>query len=222
MPRKKKGSSRGSVSVDFEGVTSFVLLPEGDFPLRVVSIEQKESNSSDHDYLKWEFEAFNTGEDRLNGSKVFHNTSLSPKALWNLRGLLEAMEEEVPDGPMDLVFDELIDCEILATIKHEEYDGKDYARIEQYAIYEESGEGVGEVAKVMEETDDEDPPKKSKKKSKKPPKLATDEVKDMDVEELEDVVNTYELDVDLDDYKGAKKKVNAVLEALEEENFLTD
>lgn len=80
------------------------------------------------------------------------------------------------------------------------------------------------VKELREESGKGRKKKKSKKgkKGKKPPKISAEELGDMDVDELEDVVNTYELDVDLDDYKTAKKKINAVKEALDEADFLED
>ena len=49
-----------------------------------------------------------------------------------------------------------------------------------------------------------------------------DEIRDMDEDELEELVESQDLDVDLSDYKSLKKKVKAVLEAIEEEELETD
>lgn len=222
MPReKKKKKSAGGVSVDFEGVGSRVLLPEGEYPARVKQLEIKTSESSGEDYIAWEFETFDCEDEKLNGVPLYFSTSLQPKALWNLRGLLEAMGVDVPDGPMDLDFDELVDEEVLAIVKHEEWDGKTRAKMKDYSPLSERVSG--EKVKVTEEDDDEDEDEpKTKKKGKKLAKVDPSELDEMDVEELEDLVNTYELDVDLDDYKTAKKKINAVKEALEAAGHLED
>lgn len=80
-----------------------------------------------------------------------------------------------------------------------------------------------------DEEDEDDEPKSKKGKGKKPaPKkkkkktYSTDDIEDMDEEELEEVIEEAGLDVDLDDYKKLSKKVAAVLEALEEEDLLED
>jgi len=81
-----------------------------------------------------------------------------------------------------------------------------------------------------DEDDDDDEPKSKKgkgksggKKSKKKT-YSMDEVEDMDEDELEELLEEAGLDdeVDLDDYKNLKKKVVAVLEALEEADLLED
>lgn len=77
-----------------------------------------------------------------------------------------------------------------------------------------------------EDDDDDDEPKgkKSKGKSskKKAKKIAADDVDDMDEDELQDLIDTHDLDVDLDDYSKLKKKVAAVKEALEDADLLED
>lgn len=79
-----------------------------------------------------------------------------------------------------------------------------------------------------DDEDEDDEPKKGKKskggKKSKKKTYSTDEVEDMDEEELEELLEEAGLDdeVDLDDYKNLKKKVAAVLEALEEADLLED
>jgi hypothetical protein len=81
-----------------------------------------------------------------------------------------------------------------------------------------------------DDEDDEDDEPKSKKGKGKPAKKSkkktwsTDDVEDMDEDELEELLEEAGLDdeVDLDDYKNLKKKVAAVLEALEEADLLED
>lgn len=63
----------------------------------------------------------------------------------------------------------------------------------------------------------------SKKKSgKKSATWSSDDVMEMSEEELEEVVETAELDVDLDDHKTLRKKKNAVIDALQEAGVLDD
>jgi uncharacterized protein DUF669 len=67
--------------------------------------------------------------------------------------------------------------------------------------------------------DDEKP---AKGKAGIEPKLSSDEVQGMDEDELEGVVEKYELDVDLDDFKTLRKKASAVIDALEDGDFIED
>lgn len=63
-----------------------------------------------------------------------------------------------------------------------------------------------------DEEEDEKPAKKGKGTKPKPP--SRQELEDMDADELEDVVQQFDLDVDLDDYRTLRKKIAAVIEAL--------
>lgn len=53
-------------------------------------------------------------------------------------------------------------------------------------------------------------------------KLKRSEVEDMDGDALEDVIKEHKLDVDLDDFSTLRKKVAAVIKALEAEDLLED
>lgn len=53
-------------------------------------------------------------------------------------------------------------------------------------------------------------------------KVSADTVRDMDEDDLEELVKEHELDVDLDDFKTLKKKVNAVIDALEKADKLDE
>lgn len=63
---------------------------------------------------------------------------------------------------------------------------------------------------------------KKKDKGKKAKKIAESDVKDMDEDELEKLVDKHDLDVDLDDFPKLKKKIAAVIEALEDKDLLED
>lgn len=76
--------------------------------------------------------------------------------------------------------------------------------------------------------DDEDDAKSSKSKSKAkgkgkaPAKLTADEVQGMDEDELEGVIEKYELEVELDDFKTLRKKAAAVIDALEDADMIEE
>lgn len=57
-------------------------IPEGEYDAVIGNIEYRQSQSSEFGYLNWEFQ-IDDGEYR--GRKLFMMTSLSPKALWNLK-----------------------------------------------------------------------------------------------------------------------------------------
>lgn len=142
MAKGKKGKKGKTISVNMEGVKSFKALPEGEYAVRVSDVQVETSENSGKQYLAWELEV---SEGTHEGSKLFHNTSLQPQSLFNLRNLLEAAGMEVPDGAMDLDLNELMNLEFGVTVEHENYQGKDKARIvDVFSLDEESDEGEDE------------------------------------------------------------------------------
>lgn len=75
---------------------------------------------------------------------------------------------------------------------------------------------------AKDEEEDEPKGKKAAGKGKKLPKLTTDEVQGMDEDELAEVIEKYDLDTDLDDYKTLRKKAAAVIDALEDGEHIED
>jgi hypothetical protein len=210
---KKKGNK---ITVDMSDVEARFLAPEDDYRVKAVGATREEGN--EHDYIAWEFE-IQKGEHK--GKKLRDNTSLSPAALFRLRGLLEAGKMEVPDSEMDIDLDTICDEleEFMVTVFHDEYEpGKTSAKISDYfPVGGEKGE-------------DDDDDKKTTKKKKKPAKDEDDDdkkggdddelpdedaVNDMDEDELTELVDEHDLDVDLDDHKKLSAKRNAVWEAIE-------
>lgn len=207
MVRRARGSSRSSsvITVDFKGVEGRrQVVPEGDYVLRVDTVTKEPGNAADQ--LVWVFEV---DEGDHKGAKVYHRTSLAPQALWNLRGVLEAMEVEVPDGPLDIDLTELPDSLVGGQIAHEEYQGRPQARIVDFFTLEDNP--------PAEEKKEEKGSTGSRRggKGEKLEKIKADEVSDMDEDELIEVVKKYKLDVDLDEQKTLRKKVNLVMDALE-------
>ena len=233
----KKKSKKAGLKVDFTGVEARTLLDEGEYLVTVAEIEQKESESG-NDYLSWTFEVTEEGYS----GKLYHNTSLQPQSLWSLRNLLETLQVEVPDGPMEIDFDELVGLEVIAVVEHEKYEGKMRARITDFLKAVDAEEEDAEEDDDEEEEEEAPPPKKGKKGKKAPgpeedeeedvevegdeeeelEKLTEEQVGDMDEEELADLVKTYGLEVNLKKLKTTRKKIGAVIDALEEAGYLEE
>jgi hypothetical protein len=163
-PNRKKSNV---ITVNFKGVEGRgVLLPEGEYPAEVTDCSQEDGANAP--YLKWEF-TITAGE--FKGRKAWTNTSLAPQALWNLRGLLEAMGVEIPDSEYDIDLSEAIGSNLNIVIGHEEYEGRDRARVNDYAPYN-----------VGDEDEEEDEKPKSKKSAAKKSK-AVEEDEDDEEEE---------------------------------------
>jgi hypothetical protein len=164
---------KNTISVDFSNVESSGVPDEGDYVLEVDEVEQKTSDNSGNDYLSI---TFKITEGKFKGKKVWHNCSLQPQALFNLRGLLEALGFDVSTGKFEFDPADMVGESCGASLAHETYNGKVKARpVEFFSSddVEESAEEEKPVAKAAAkpapkveepETPAETPAPKAKKK----------------------------------------------------------
>lgn len=174
------------MKVDMTGVESYSRCPEGQFPAKLVKLEECTIQGSGDDGLKAKFEV--TGGSGK-GSNVFETFSLAEKALWKLKMMLEAMGMKAV-GKMTLDLDKLEGKSVGIEVVHDEYNGRKQAKIAQYLKLSELEDT--EADEDDEDDDDEDeeeepvkkPAKKAPvKKSKKQPEPEDD---DEDEDEDED------------------------------------
>lgn len=209
MALKKKGSKRRVVTIDFEGVESGgKIVPDGTYNAVINSIEQKESsNDNDMWVVKWKLLS---GKGK--GGLVWDNLSLTPQALWRVKGLLEALEIEVPDSSMDIDLAELEGQECSIQVTNETYEGKDRPRVTGYGSAGE-GEEDDDADKDEDEDDDDEDEKVGKKPAaskKKASKKKKDEEEEDDGDEDDDAdKDEDEDDEDEDEKPVSKKKTSA-------------
>ena len=125
---------------DVEG--SFEALPEGAYPVIIEKVERRESKSSEHDYLNWEL---TVSEGEHKERKLWMITSLSPRALWKLKDVLDALGYDT-EGELDFEFDDqaveqsqgplLLSPQLagepaIAVVKNELYNEKERNRVEE-------------------------------------------------------------------------------------------
>lgn len=134
--KRNAAKSKKALSVDFSDTEASGVVEEGDYLIELDEVEQKTSESSGADYLSLEFKIV---EGDFKGKKLWHNCSLQPQALFNLRGVLEALGFEVPTGVMELDPADLIGSTCGASVTHEVYEGKTKARIAEFFSAEELG-----------------------------------------------------------------------------------
>lgn len=203
-----KDKSTKKTMIDFTGVEARKMIPEGDHELKVV--EATLEDGEEHPYIAWVMEV---QKGPAKGGKLYDNTSLSPKALWRLRTLLEAMGIDVPEGKMAVDLKEWVDegGTFIGTVEHERYEGKNKPRLVDVfpadATEEDTGDG-----------EEETKPAGGKSSKKEEPEAEDEEEPDfdeMDEDELEEFVDDKDLDVDLDEHKKLSKKRAAVKEAWE-------
>jgi hypothetical protein len=106
------------INIDFTNVEDGFSLPsEGEKICKVKAITLEEGTKAK--YLKWQL-IIGTGPDK--GSSIFHNTTLSPAGLFNLRNTLTALGVAVPKSIMQINTDAYIGKIIGVTVSHREYE----------------------------------------------------------------------------------------------------
>lgn len=118
------------IHINFSDVPDREALPAGVYPAVVSSCEDTVSNSSEFNYLKWEFAL---GGDKFSGRKLWMNTSMSPKALWKLRDTLIGLgvtkaQLASPDFELDLLQFVNMPCEIV--VSQDMYEGQITNRVD--------------------------------------------------------------------------------------------
>lgn len=131
---RRPAAKKNGYTVDLSGVEGRINFTEGDHLLEVEEVTVEGGPKGD--YFNWKFKA--AEDDESEGAIVYNNTSLSEASLWNLRTLLEALGVEIPDGPMDLDFDELVGLQVMGSIELETYEGKKRPRLVDFWEAEEA------------------------------------------------------------------------------------
>lgn len=203
MARKSQTTNKKkttSVKVDFTGVETRVLLPEGIYNAKVAEVELEPNDGKP--YLKWTFRTIDD-DPKLNDKPLYNNTSLQPQSLWVLGSLLETLGVERPDGAMDLDLEELVGLEIGLVVEHEEYQGKQRAKVVDFTPATDGGDDDGDVTVDDDEGDD----------TGNSETYTEEQVLEMDADELDELVESLGLKV-----KKSKKLATyaaAVVTALE-------
>lgn len=83
------------IKIDFSGVDKEIRkggkssrIPEGDYLGKVTSGELRKTKDGSGRYYNWRVQVF--APAKYKGKTLYHNTSLKPDALWNLRNLIFA------------------------------------------------------------------------------------------------------------------------------------
>jgi hypothetical protein len=95
-------------------------VPEGDYLLKIMEGSWEEGEKAD--YIRWRFQ-ITTGKHK--GGTLYANTSLSKKALWNLRNLIFAAKGRNVAGKAVNFDPESLHGDIVgAAVEDNEWDGK--------------------------------------------------------------------------------------------------
>lgn len=146
----------GRTTINFAEVEGgFEAVPEGVYEVTIEKVDVRQSKSSEYDYLNWEFKITGPDDDYA-GQHLWMITSLSPRALFRLKDVFEALD--VLEDEMTLDWDDDVDitpsngpillepdvvgmaCQV--RVKNEMYDNKERNRVED-VIPEGSSNGSG-------------------------------------------------------------------------------
>lgn len=216
MPRKTKGKKKGGrvISVDFKGAGKGGRrkVPDGDYLCIVSEIEEEVGQTSGQPYLNWTFEV--KEPERYAGAKLWHNTSLQPQTLFNLRNVLEAMGVEVPDSIVNLNLDDYMGLELGIGVENELYQGEKKPRpIEFFTTEEYFSEDVEEDEEDEDEDDEEEEDEEEEDEEEDEDEI---EYEDMSLDELVNLCEERDIDIPK---KPKKKKLIALLEEYDEEEL---
>jgi transcription antitermination factor NusG len=157
MPKpRSKGLKVNLSGVEYKGGGGPV--PDGRYVVKVDSASVEEGEKGP--YVAWQFKIVGP---TCEGRRLYDNTSFSVNALWRLRGLLEAMEEEIPDEEFDFDPKDYYGKEFGVEIVNETYEGKQKPRVAEYCLAADVGESEG--------GGDEEPAPRSKSKIKEGSKV---------------------------------------------------
>ena len=165
------------VKLDMTGVESYTRCPEGEWLAKLSSIEEGTVQGSGDDCLKARFEVI---KGSAAGCAVFETFSLTEKALWKLKGFLEAIGMKA-NGKLSLDLDKLEGKVCIIDVIHDEYNGQKRAKIAAYLKPEDDEEDEEE-----DEDEEEEAPRKPAKKAPAKPVKKSAPVEDDDDDEDED------------------------------------
>lgn len=155
------------MKLDFSGVEAFVKCAEGQHVVKLVEIEETESQAG-NDMLNATFKVV---KGQSKGATLYDNFVLTEKALWKLQSFLVAVGMKA-DGKVMLDLDKLIGKTCIVEVEHEEYEGKTRARIQEFIKLASKAEEPDEDDEDIEDDDEEEeapaPKKKPKSSGKKP------------------------------------------------------
>lgn len=154
MAKPKPGKTKPKkkvLAVDMTGVEAGgKSIPDGNYEAEIVEVtEEESSNGNEQLKVVWQIT-----DGKMKGTKIFDWVSLTPQSLWRLRGLLETIGQDVPDGMMNIDLDDLVGSSAQLEVTNDEYNGKKRPKVTGYGPIEAESEEA-ESEESEDETEDE-------------------------------------------------------------------
>lgn len=119
------------VKVDFSGVgeaKAFDTIVPGIYNVRVESIDILKAEGKEFPYLKW---TLVITSPQCKGLHLYHNTSLAPHALFNLRDTLTALGMQIPKSAVTIDIDKFIGLGFTVETNMRPYNGEDKPNVKK-------------------------------------------------------------------------------------------
>jgi hypothetical protein len=223
---RRSAKSKTRRSVDFSQEVKY-FEADSEYEVEVKSAAWEDGN--EHPYIAIVFKGT---DDENEDSELYHNASVSPKALSRTRIVLEALGIDCPVGEaIDIDTEELVGARCMVHTYLDKYKGNDgetksSVKADDFWPVDDKKGGKKKAGK---KDADEDEPKGKKSRGKKEPeveKIARDDVEGLSRKKLIALIEEHDLDdVDPDSRKLKKDDealAAAVIEALEEKDLLED
>lgn len=181
---------------EYSGSRRSAHLPEDENPFTFIvqKGDMKVGEESRKKYIEWQLVVAG-GE--FKGKRVYHVTSLQEKALFNLRGMMEAAGVAVKDARASAIIKTMTGKRFKANVMDDEYDGKTKSVLDDYVIESDDED--------EDEDEEEEAPRRSRRSSrtssgsKGRSRRSRDEEEDEEEEEEEEEEDEDEEDEDDED-----------------------
>jgi hypothetical protein len=227
LAKKRRSKSSGSADVfviDFskevDGGGGGTRVPENDYKVKIIKAKKERSKEKDTPGL---ILSLKITEGKFAGKKMIERLWITPKSLWRVRSLLEALGMEVPKKALKIPAKKLVGKEVGATVIDDDpYNGRIKSKVGDWIDLEtlaelDSDEDEDELEDDEDEADideDEDSDDEDEDEGEDEDDEDEDEedLEEMDRKELKAYIKENELDV-----KVTKKMDEAeIVEAIEE------
>lgn len=136
------------INVDFSNVKEDYSIPVGKMNVKIKGVTTEDGK--EYPYLKWDLQILD-GEGK--GLSINHITSLSPKALFGLKDLLEAVGIDVPKSSVSFDPNKLIGKKLRIQTFEKEQNGKTYVNVKKVFKVSDASDSLGVTASDISEDD---------------------------------------------------------------------
>lgn len=184
----KKPTKSAARTIDFSGVETFTVVSKGRHSFEIKNVVEQTGPEG----VYWEVNAKCLDED----GRIRNNFSLTPKALWKLKGLLDACGMDT-DGAVKLAPDELVGLTFDCDVTHHEHEGRSYADFGNFYAVSGIHPQAGQEEEAEEAVEEELEPQEEA--AAEPPQYAftEDDLKDISEEDLVTILDEFGIKIRL-------------------------